>query len=79
MSRISDGKVEELPINNYFPYGRMIAFLRVEAPRYAHLVDYLDEVSQDIVTKKEETPTLTKSTILWYTDFINYLALESYL
>lgn len=38
LSRMNDVKIEELPFNDYFHDDRVIAFLRVEEPRYAHLI-----------------------------------------
>lgn len=70
---INNGKFEELSINDYFTYDRMIAFLRAEVPQYANLTDYLDEGSPGIVKKIDEASTLAKSTVSWYADFINYL------
>lgn len=51
MSIINDGKSEELPINDYLPYDRLVAFIRAEAPRYAHSLIFFEEGTSDI--KKE--------------------------
>lgn len=40
LSRMNDVKIEELPFNDYFHDDRVIAFLRVEESRYAHLIEY---------------------------------------
>jgi hypothetical protein len=74
LSRINDGKVEELPINDHFPYDRLVAFVRAEAPRYGHLVDFLEEGSSGIKKDPKEALALGKTTVPWYADIINYLA-----
>lgn len=73
LSRINDGKVEEIPINDYFPYDRLVTFIRAEALSYHHLADFLEEGSSDMKKEPYEAATLTKSIVSWYIDYINYL------
>lgn len=73
LSRISDGKSEELPINDYFPYDMFVAFVRVEALCYAHIVDYFEEGSFGIKKNPKEAVVIARSAIPWYVDYINYL------
>lgn len=42
LSRLNDGKSEEIPIND-FSYDRLVAFVRAKAPHYVHLADFLEE------------------------------------
>ena len=74
LSRINDGKVDELPTNDHFPYDRLAAFVRDEAPRYGHLVDFLKEGSSGIKKEPEGALALGTTTVSWYADIINYLA-----
>lgn len=39
--RLSGNKSKDVPINNYFPYDWLIAFIRAEAPHFA-FTDYLE-------------------------------------
>lgn len=73
LSRIHDGKLEELSINDYFPYDRMVAFVRAEAPHYAHLADFLEEGSSNMKKEPKEESNLANCIVLWYVDYINYL------
>lgn len=73
LSRINYGKSEELPINDYFPYDRFVAFVRFKVHCYAYLTDFLVEGSSNIKKELKEVATIAKSTILWYAYYINYL------
>lgn len=48
LSRINDGKAEEMPINDYFPYDKLVAFVRDATPCYAHLGDFLEDDKSNI-------------------------------
>jgi len=73
LSRILDGQLEEVPINDCFPYERLVSFVKAEAPRYGHLVDFRDEGSSGIKKTPEEANALSNTAIPWYVDIINYL------
>lgn len=64
MSRIHDGILEELSINYYFPYDRLVEIVRAKAPRYAHLVDFLEEGSSNIKEEPKEESNLAKCIVL---------------
>ena len=73
LSRIQDGQLEEVPINDCFPYERLVSFVKAESPRYGHLVDFLEEGSSGIKKIPEEASALSNTATPWYTDIINYL------
>jgi len=73
LSRIQDGQLEEVPINDCFPYERLVSFVKAESPRYGHLVDFLEEGSSGIKKIPEEASALSNSATPWYADIINYL------
>ena len=73
LSRIQDGQLEEVPINDCFPYERLVSFVKTEAPRYGHLVDFLEEGSPGIKKTPEEVNALSNTATPWYADIINYL------
>lgn len=75
MSKLSDGKQEDIPINDYFPYNRLVAFVRAEAPHYAHINDFLEKGSSGIKKEPEEATAIDKFVVLWYVDYINYLVI----
>ena len=73
LSIIQDGQLEEVPINDCFPYERLVSFVKAESPRYGHLVDFLEEGSSGIKKIPEEASALSNTATPWYTDIINYL------
>jgi len=73
LSRIQDGQLEEVPINDCFPYERLVSFVKAEAPRYGHLVDFLEEGSSGITKIPEAASALSNTATPWYADIINYL------
>lgn len=74
LSRLDNIKPERVPINDDFPHDRLVVFVRAEAPRYAHLTNYLEEGSSNIKKDAKEATTISKSTVLWYADIVNYPA-----
>lgn len=41
LSRLTDVESDDVPIDHYFTYGKLVSFLRFEAPHYAHITDFL--------------------------------------
>lgn len=54
LSKLSNSKYEDVPINNDFLYDRLIAFIRAEAPYFAHFTDYLEESNSGMTKELEE-------------------------
>jgi hypothetical protein len=71
LSRISDGKLEQSPINDYFSFEGLVAFVTAEAHRYGHLTDFLEEETSGIKKEPWEASALAQAP--WYADFVNYL------
>lgn len=55
LSRLSETKREELPLDDSFPNENLIAFLQAEVPRYAHLVDDIVNHANEIEEEVEFT------------------------
>lgn len=72
LSRLNDGKSEELSIND-FSYDRLVDFVRDKAPHYVHLADFLEEGNSGVKKEPQEATAIDKPTMSWYTTYINYL------
>lgn len=59
-SRVNDVDSDDIPINDYFPYDRMIASARVESPCYAHITGFLEANDSGIRKTHEEVASLEK-------------------
>ena len=62
-------KYEQVPINDDFPYERLIAQLEGESPTIECPITYNDAKTNELVEV-----VYTKTTLPWYADFVNYLA-----
>ena len=69
LSRIEDLKPEEVPINDEFPYDRLVAQLESESESIEHSLLFNDAETNEVVEA-----VYTETTLPWYADFINYLA-----
>lgn len=47
-------RTKEFPLDDSFPYDRLIAFLKTKAPRYTHLTYYLERDRPNQPELKEE-------------------------
>lgn len=74
LSRLENVKTEQVPINNDFPYERLVVHLENDTPSSSQLDDYSegDNFSDENIEDMESI--LEKSTVPWYADFVNYLA-----
>ena len=62
-------KYEQVPINDDFPYERLIAQLEAESTKIECPITYNDAEKNEVMEE-----VCTKTTLPWYADFVNYLA-----
>lgn len=68
LSRIDDLKPEQVPINDDFPYDRLVAQLKIESKTIEFFLMYNDTENNEVIES-----ICTKTTLPWYVDFVNYL------
>ncbi|XP_050893375.1 uncharacterized protein LOC127100035 [Lathyrus oleraceus] len=69
LSRIEDLKPEQVPINDDFPYDRLVAQSENESETIECSLMYNDTDTNEVVESIS-----TKNVLPWYADFVNYLA-----
>ena len=69
LSWIEDLKPEEVPINDEFPYDKLVAQLENESELVEHSLSFNDAETNEVVEE-----VYTETTLPWYADFVNYLA-----
>lgn len=67
LSRLEYMKIEQQPINDDFPYGRPVAQIENNITDYP--LTFKDAETDEVVEA-----IITKTTVSWYADVINYLA-----
>ena len=68
LSRIEGIKSDHVPINDDFPYERLLVQLELEISTTEYPVTYEDADTNEIVEA-----VYTKTILQWHADFVNYL------
>lgn len=72
LSRLTDVDSDDVHIDDYFPYDRLVNFVISDAPHFAHITNFL-EADDTGFRKTPEEASVIKSLVPWYADYINYL------
>lgn len=77
LSRLDNVKVDQVPINENFPYDRLIAHLENNTFECSKKHDPCETGNYKIINEEIVEGTYAHSKIPWYVDFVNYLSAKA--